>query len=236
MQLKTWTVALVVAMAALSVSNAAQAARFFVDNTLGDVAPEQVVQVSEPKPAQLLFQFQSNGAANARATQFLNSHVTEHVTARGAFSAVSTTPAEGGAIVSITINNIPQENAASQGFVTGLTFGLRGTVVSDYYVATLEYVSGPDATPISIVARHTLYTAVGRADAPPNATQARNADEAVLTIMRQLVQRMLNDLATQLNGVSGEHAAASTADAPAPETTNAEASPAEITPAAEPVN
>lgn len=232
--MRTGILAAALAAAMLCMSTTAHAARWFIDNALGDVPADQKVQVAEPKPAQLLFQFQTNGAANANATRFLTTHITQHVTESGAFSTVGTAPAEGGAIVSITINNVPQQDAASQGFLTGLTFGLRGTAVADFYVATIEYVSGPDATPIRIEARHTLYTLVGRTEAPPNTTQARNADEAVLTVMRQLTQRLLNDLAAQLNGGAPPAATeAPVAEAAAPTTT--EQTPTTTPAAAEPV-
>lgn len=235
--MRTGLFAAAFAIAALCAAGSAHAARWFIDNTLGEVTPEQRVQVAEPKPAQMLFQFQTNGAANARAMQFLNPHITQYVTESGAFSAVGAAPADGGAIVSITINNVPQENAASQGFMTGLTFGLRGSVVADYYIATIEYVSGPETAPIRIEVRHTLYTLIGRSEAPPNTTQARNADEAVLTVMRQMVQRLVNDLATQLNAPLAETPApdAVAADAAAP-AADATTTPTEAPAAAEPGN
>lgn len=218
--------AAMLAAALVLLPGAAHAARFFIDPTLGDVPPEEVVTISEPKPVQLLFTFETNGAANARATNFLTEQVTEIVTARGIFSQVSTSPVEGGAIIQVTIDNIPQANAASRGFGAGLTFGLAGTTVADYYEATIEYVSGPDATPLTKTARHTLITAIGRTDPPEGAVRARNANEAVQTIVNQLMAHMLNDLAkdsafsgaapAETEAVAAADATAAPADAAAP--------------------
>lgn len=180
--------------ALLCAAEPAHAARFFVDNALGDVAQADRAAVTDPKPVQIIFQFKTKGAPNARATNYLKERVTELVKSSGIFSSVTTEPVAGGAIVAITIDNIPQENAASQGFATGLTFGLRGTSVADYYVATTEYVSGPGVATISKSARHTMYTAIGRTEPPANATQAKNVDEAITLLVRQLVERMLTDL------------------------------------------
>lgn len=186
--------AAVAAAALLSVAGVANAANF-VDTALGDVPPDQIVAVSNPKPVQLLFQFKTKGAANARATTYLNAQITELARNSNLFSEVSTGPVEGGAILSITIDNIPSEGAASQGFATGLTFGLRGSLVTDFYVAGVEYVNGAGAATISKQARHALYTTLGRHEPPPTGVRVRNAEEGVRTVVRQLVTHMLNDLA-----------------------------------------
>jgi hypothetical protein len=234
--MRTKTVfAAMVAAALVLLPGAAQAARFFIDPALGEVPPEEIVTIAEPKPTQLLFSFETNGAANARATNFLNEQVTQIVTERGIFSQVSAGPVEGGAIVQVTIDNIPQADAASRGFGAGLTFGLAGTTVADYYEATIEYVSGPDATPISQSARHTLITAIGRTDPPEGAVRARNANEAIQTIVRQLMARLLNDLAkdSAFSGVAPAPAEAVAAtEAPATEAMTPQAPTPESTAAA----
>lgn len=189
---------LTAAFAALWMSAVAmpvQAATFFIDTTLGDVPADQVVAIAEPKPVQIVFQFATNGSPNARATNYLKDQVTEVVTQRGLFSQVSPDPVEGGAILSITLNNVPQADAARRGFTAGLTFGLNGTVVADYYEAQIEYVSGPGAETVTKTARHTLFTRVGRDEDPPNTVRVRNAEEGIRTVTRQVLQHMLNDLA-----------------------------------------
>lgn len=187
--------AAIAALCLLTATGAAHAARFWVSNELGDVAPNDVATVAEPKPVQLIFQFQTSGAANARATNALKDQITELVTTSGIFSQVSADPTANGAIISVTINNVPQADAASRGFATGLTFGLAGTTVADYYEASSEYVAGPEASIIRKEARHTLITTLGISDEPENTTRARNAEEGIRTIVRQLMTHMLNDVA-----------------------------------------
>jgi hypothetical protein len=121
----------------------------YVDSGLPDLKPEEQIKVSHPRAVQLLFQFQTKGTANARATKVLIKKVTEAVQASGLFTTVLDGPADGGAVLSITLNNVPSEHAAANGFVTGLTFGLKGSMVADYYLFTLDYIGGPDAAKIT---------------------------------------------------------------------------------------
>jgi hypothetical protein len=166
----------------------------YVDPALGDVAPEQRAAATEKRPVQLIFAFQSNGAANSRATNLLSKQVTDLVNASGRFSQVSNTPVEGGAILSITVNNVPEANAAGKGFTTGLTFGLAGSKVSDFYIATAKYSRGSGAT-ITKEARHALHSTVGATSGPEGLTPVKNPDEGIAIIMRQLVDHVINDLA-----------------------------------------
>lgn len=193
MKIKVLAIAFAMLLAC-SWSGAAHAARFFVDNALGDVPPEQAVTVADPKPVQLLIEFKTNGAPNAQARRFVTPIITRHVTESGYFSNVSTSPVEGGAILSIVVDNIFDREAARRaGFETGSSFFLNGNAVSDNYVATVEYVGGANAATIRKETRHMLITAIGRVGEPENATRARNAEEALNTVMRQITQRLLRD-------------------------------------------
>jgi hypothetical protein len=155
----------------------------------------QRVAPTEPRPVQLIFEFRTQGAANARATNLVREQVTEVVRASGLFSEVSTGPVTGGALLSITIDNIPQEGAAAQGFATGLTLGLAGTTVSDYYVGTARYSAG--GTELASEKRHALHSQIGAAEAPANMVQAENPEAGVRTVVRQLVEHLVFDLANQ---------------------------------------
>lgn len=169
---------------------------FYVDRSLGDVPPAQVRKIASPKPVQLLFDFQSKGASNTRATDFTKAMALSTAQASPLFSSVSTDPVPNGAILSVTINNVAlTDDAASKGFMTGLTLGAAGSVVTDGYTCTVDYVSGPNAPKISTTTKHALHTVIGNTDAPQNADKAVNVNEAVQTIVRQLVARGVNDLA-----------------------------------------
>jgi hypothetical protein len=167
----------------------------YVDPTLGDLKPAERVQVTDKRSVQFIFAFQTSGAANSNATNALGKIATEHVNASGLFSQVSATPVPNGAILSVTINNVPEDNAAGQGFATGLTLGLAGSTVSDYYVATAKYSAGPGAPTVSVERKHALHSTVGNAAPPQGLTPAKSVDEAVTTVTRQLFEHLLNDIA-----------------------------------------
>jgi hypothetical protein len=171
-------------------------ATMYVDNSLKEVSASEYRHPKSVQPVQLLFAFQTKGAANARATQFLKDQVTTTVRDSGLFSSISADPVAGGALLSVTIDNVPvTDNAFSKGFATGLTFGLAGNVVTDGYVCTVNY-AGTGGTTITKSTRHAIHTTLGAKGAPPNATKAKSTDEAVKTMARQIVGNALKDLST----------------------------------------
>lgn len=175
-------------------------ANMYVDGATKDVDSAQFKKTDPQHPVQVLFEFQTKGVANARATEFLKARLIEQVRQSGVFSTASEAPADGGALLSITINNVPlQDDAFAKGFVTGLTFGLAGSQVSDGYVCTARYTPPGATTPIVKQARHAIHTTVGAAAAPGNATKADNAEAAVTLMTHQVVSNVLNDVTHDAN-------------------------------------
>ena len=170
-------------------------ASFYVDGSTPEVDSAKFSTPAAKRPVQLLFEFQTKGVANARATTALKARVFEQVKASGLFSDVSEIPSADGALLSVTLNNVPlSDDAFSKGFVTGLTFGLAGSKVSDGYVCTAKYLGGGDAPAITTHARHAIHTAIGLTNDPSNATKAANIDAAVTAMTRQVVSNVLYDL------------------------------------------
>jgi hypothetical protein len=209
------------------IAGAARAA-IYVDQSLPDLKPEELAAVANPGPVQLLFQFKTKGAANARATKAVKPKVIEAVKASGLFTEVSDAPQPNGAILSISIDDTGDTAAAARsGFVTGLTFGLKGSAVADNYEAVADYVPSPGAAKLTKVAHHRLITTIGLTDAPPNMDKAANTNEAVFTMVRQVVSHDLNDLAK-------DPAFAPAAPAPVQAAPEAPAAPAADAPPAAP--
>ncbi|MET0536316.1 MAG: hypothetical protein ABW171_19025 [Steroidobacter sp.] len=174
-------------------------ATIYVDTKHQSVDASQIRKPQRPQDVQLLFTFQSKGTSNARATEYLKADVTRMVAESGLFAVVGSDPSLSGATISIIINNVPEEGAVGKGVATGLTMGLAGNVVADNYVCTVDYLavaSGSKLSKISKTATHSIYTTVGAKGAPPNATKAKNIDEAVRTMSRQIVTAALKDLST----------------------------------------
>lgn len=209
----------------VAVPGAASAASY-VTRGVGVVTPEQKVAVPSPQPVQLVFSFVTTNQPNPRATKMLKERVTAAVRASGVFSEVSDAPVASGATLTIVIHNHgDMNNAVQQGVVTGLTFGLAGSSVSDLYDCSLEFKGGPDAATITKTLRHELITTIGIKSAPANADKAKNATEGIYTIVDQSIARLLNDLA-------GDQTFNPAAPAPMAPATPADTQPA---PATEPV-
>lgn len=170
-------------------------ATHYVDTALKDVPSEKLKKVAAPKPVQLLFEFQTKNGSNPVATNQLKSQVTEIVKKTELFSDISPTPVANGTVLSIVVNNVVlTDDAASQGFVTGLTFGLAGSSVTDGYVCNVVYIPDHNTPKISKVVRHAIHTTLGNAKVPANAGKPVPMEEAVTTMLRQIVTNGVNDI------------------------------------------
>ncbi|AJK50707.1 hypothetical protein BGL_2c26530 [Burkholderia plantarii] len=167
----------------------------YVDTATKEVPVADMKPVTQPKPVQLVFEFQSKGVPNPRATDLLKETVTKEVTETRLFASVSTDPTPGIAMLNVTLNNIPlTDGAAAKGFVTGLTFGLAGNTVTDGYICTVSYLPAGQSTPIVKTARHAIHATIGVANAPATARKSASIDEAVNTMTREVLSNALKDL------------------------------------------
>lgn len=167
----------------------------YVDNRPAEVPSSQFARPAEPKPVQLFFEFQTKGVQNQQATALLKGRITDQVRTSGVFSAVSETPVDGGASLSIVLDNVPtSDDAFSKGMVTGLTLGLVGNQVGDGYLCTATYRAPGAAEPVVKKARGILWATVGAKSSPEGATKADSIDAAMTRISRQVVSNVLNDV------------------------------------------
>jgi hypothetical protein len=169
----------------------------YVDNSLKEVPPSEYQRPAHPQPVQLLFSFQTKGVANAKGTEILKQEATSTVAASGLFESVSDVPVSGGALLSITLNNVPitsQGSAVTKGVVTGATLGLAGSEVSDGYVCTIDYSRAPGAPKITQNVQHAIHSTIGAKGAPENGTKAPNAEAAIKTVTRQAIANALKAL------------------------------------------
>jgi hypothetical protein len=162
----------------------------YIDPTLPVLRVEDLQPVASPQPVRLVYEFRTKGAQNARATEYTKPIVTETVTKSGLFSGVS--DAAGARTLTITIENVFQDDAYSKGFKTGLTFGLSGTVVTDGYICTAVY-EAPGRPAITKTVNHALHTTVGNHEGPKGLKPMKQ-DEAIPEIMRQLILNALQAL------------------------------------------
>lgn len=183
----------------LGVPQAAQAAKWYVDNALGEVKPEEKILPATPKPVQFLFEFQRDGGPNARATKEVKPWAIDALKASGAFTDIVDTPTSDGAVLSVKFNNVVKkeelDKAKKDGFRAGLGFGLFGGVVAtDHYVVTLTYIPATGAAPITTEVNHALHMKFGKKDVVIPGTEAKNVTEAVKTVVRQAFARGVNNI------------------------------------------
>lgn len=172
-------------------------ASVYVDTATKEVPEADIRRPAAALPATLVFDFQTNGAPNARATQLLKDQVAAQVQKTGIFEIAKGEAAGKTALLTITLNNILiTKDAAQQGFVTGLTFGLAGSAVTDGYICTVTYVPADGGATVVSTARHAIHTTMGNASAPANAVKSASIEEGVRTMTRQIVANALRDLST----------------------------------------
>ncbi|MBX3653153.1 MAG: hypothetical protein KF686_03140, partial [Ramlibacter sp.] len=121
--------------------------------------------------------------------------VVDAIKATGLFAKVDDQPVAGEAVMSVTINNVPlTDDVYAKGFMTGLTLGAAGSTVTDGYICTVKYQAIGGGASITKTAKHAIHTSLGSAGAPPNAIKAASIEEAVRTMVRQVVGNALSEL------------------------------------------
>src|SRR5437879_3809524 len=94
----------------------------YVDGAVKDVPADQFARPAQPRPAQVVFEFQTKGVANARATEHVKPMVMESIKSTGLFSDVQDKPVPGAGLLSVKINNVVlTDDVYAKGFMAGLT-------------------------------------------------------------------------------------------------------------------
>jgi hypothetical protein len=187
--LTAWAVILGLGIAAAP----AHAAKYYVDPKLGEVTQRAIV--SSPKPVQLVFEFQTDGVRNEKATKFAKPVAVKVMSAMPYFASVTDAPIDGGGLLTVRFNNITEKGAAGKGFKVGLTFGLAGTSVVDNYDVTFQLSPSPGAPALTSSVHHALVTTLGKKSDPTYGTEYRKVQDAVEAMMRQSIDHGLNQLA-----------------------------------------
>ncbi|AMP14079.1 hypothetical protein [Collimonas pratensis] len=165
----------------------------YVDPTLPKVTVADLKQPETRQSVQVFFEFQNNGVTNPKAAESVRPMVLATLKNSNLFSDVVMAPASADRKLFVTINNVHvTKDAASKGFVTGLTFGLSGTMVTDGFQMNAVY-DVPGQAEVKHSYRHALYSTIGNADGPANLTPAPKG-EAIPIIMNGMVMNLLNDM------------------------------------------
>lgn len=167
----------------------------YVDPALPHVTKADIVATANPRPVQVAFEFRAKGSLNASVTAELQPRVVAVAAESGLFSTVSKDAAGPDAgLLTLVIDNVSVdgENAAAEGFGTGLTFGLVGTMVTDGYIANMIYTRGGQSTSVDV--RHAVHSTIGNHSGPAGMT-AMAPQDAAFQVIDQIVWNGLDQLA-----------------------------------------
>ncbi|MES2055080.1 MAG: hypothetical protein V4564_04000 [Pseudomonadota bacterium] len=176
----------------------AMAAKYYVDHRLGDLKPEQVVTVTDPKPTQFLLEFQTDGVANAKATKVVKPLAATAITERHVFTELAEQPVPSKSLLTIVFNNVTEKGAAGKGFKTGLTFGLAALQIADRYQVHFELLQGPGVAPITCDIEHAFIMTMGKKEDPSIGIPVKNTDVGIKMIINQVMAHGVNCLAGKM--------------------------------------
>ncbi len=187
-------------LAFVSLSAPAIAAKWFIDNGLGEVKAEDRVSVATPKPVQLIFEFQRDGKSVPAAVKQIKPMAIAALKSSGVFSDVVETPTTSGAILSIVMNNVVNKEELARlkkkAFGAGLSFGLgSGVVATDHYIINFELIPATGSPSIKTVVEHALHMKFGNTKQEIPGTEVKKAMDAVRGVVTQAVAKGANNLA-----------------------------------------
>jgi hypothetical protein len=170
------------------------APKMYLDPTLPKVAKSDLATATAPQPIQVLYEFQTKGSANARATNITRDKVMATAGESGLFTTISADPQDNQRRLTIVINNVPiTQDGASKGFGVGLTLGLVGTMVTDGYECT-AVLSVPGAEAVKFQYTHAIHSTIGNASGPPGLTAEPTPRDAVNKLVEQITWSILRDV------------------------------------------
>lgn len=183
-----------VAAAGLLLSGCLSVKHYLNPADLPQVTAADLKQPQSKQPVQLLFEFQTNGATNAKGTERIGPMVTDALNRSNQFAAVVSAPETADRKLFVTLNDVANlGDAQSKGFATGLTFGLAGSTVSDGLVMDATYVV-PGAPEAKHSYKTLLYSTIG-ATGGPAGLQPISEPDAIHKIVDAFVFGILNDMA-----------------------------------------
>jgi hypothetical protein len=170
----------------------AGASKSYVDPSYGKVQYADILKPAQPYRLKLKVNFQLNGKPHPGAEKQLMQQVDRVIRASGFAVPVP----EGEAATDelhVVVNNVADIGEAKRkGFVTGSTFFLKGSTVTDYYEMEATAVIGGKTIAKSGY-KHAIHSTIGLAKGPKD-IQGTTADEAFGKVVEELILNFLGDL------------------------------------------
>jgi len=162
----------------------------YVDPGHGRATYDDIIRRSEPYRVKIIVEFQRNGKHFPQGDSELMGHVQRVV--RGTGFAIPATQDTSGEL-KVVVNNIADlGKAVAKGFGTGLTLGLAGSTVTDYYELEAS-LSLNDKVIKRTGYKHSLHTTVGLKNAPEG-LEPMTPSAAFGKVVEQLILNFINDI------------------------------------------
>ena len=166
----------------------------YVDPQLPRVGYADLLARPHPRPVSLRVEFHRNGEPATLGASTARGAVRSVVEKSKLFSTLLDKPADDVDRLEIVLDNVGDTgDAAGKGALTGLTFGAKGSQVTDGYVftATFRAVGRPAVTRTY---RHAIHSTIGNAEGPPGLVAEESLRTAFDKVVEGLVLNLLLDL------------------------------------------
>lgn len=162
----------------------------YVDPKYKEVSYSDVSRVQDLYGVRINVDFQRNGKSLPAANGELRSSVERVLRASGVVIP-TTGPTDLG--IKVTCNNVADMGgAAAKGLGTGLTLGLAGTAVTDFYQVTIEFRQGGEL--ISKRYDHAIHTTIGNKAPPVQGVMATSAPNAFSGVVEDVILQFLKEM------------------------------------------
>lgn len=166
------------------------APKAYVDPNYVKVTAADVKSVAKKHPAKIAVEFRSNGEPKPAVHDMLKAKVENALRSTGVLEVDPTATAFS---LTVTVNNIADtSSAASKGFMTGLTLGAAGSVVTDFYDITISYTDASGQQQKTY--KHALHTTIGNQDAPFPNVAPTTIDAGFDAILQQVILNFVSDM------------------------------------------
>lgn len=170
-----------------------------------------------PTNVSLEIHFQRNGKPMEKVVKQVRPLVEKHLLSTHAYAFVTDTAAP---VLRVTLNNVADlDEARKKGFLTGLTFGGKGSTITDYYEAKIELVKTDET--LTREYKHALVTTIGRAPPPFEGVASMKPMVAFDVVVQDIMLNFVQDMKTDGKLASNDAQPAIAAPAPAPAATEA---------------
>lgn len=164
--------------------------RSYVDPAFSDISYSDITRRAEPYRLVITTEFQRNGEHFPKGDKMLQNHV-ERIVRATSFAIPVAENAAG--TLHVVINNFGHKGeAAAKGFGTGLTLGLVGSTITDYYEMQADFTLQGQAIRVESY-QHAIHSTIGNKSGPPG-LEPKTVMEAFDDVIEDLILRLIDDI------------------------------------------